>query len=471
MTAFGLPPPPARPPGQQLRPGRTDHQQRHLARPLGQVVDEIKQPIIGPVQILEHQHQRPPLGQGLEELPPRRERLAPAVAADRYTALHAGQRAQVPPHPVRIRAARHHLRGHLGQLGRGLARGVAVQDPCLGLDHLRQRPEADPLPVRKRAALPPADQLRLRLGDPRQLIQQPGLADPRHPHQRDQLRGPLRTDPGQRVAQHAELPFPAHQDRPGLMRHVHPEPGPRLQRLPDRHRVPLALRRHRRRLAVIDHRPRLAEGALADQDPVHRRGGLQPRRRVHHITRGHPLPLGRAGPQQDQRLPGIHRDPDLDLLLLPSPIADRQRGPHRPLRIILMRDRRPEHRHHRIPDELLHRPAEPLQLGPQPRVIRRQQRPDVLRVHLLGPGSKTHQVREQHADDLALLVDGRLSHHQSHTALRAELRPRLVTVAARGTNAHPQSLRPASPPPPGQDTRRSSSQDHAPPGTARPHAE
>ena len=119
-----------------------------------------------------------------------------------------------------------------------------------------------------------------------------------------------------------------------------------------------------------------------------------------------------------------------------------------------MRRRRAEQRHHRIPDELLHRPAEPLQLGPQPRVKRRQQSPDVLRVHLLGPGGEPHQVREQHSHDLALLAGRRPSRRQRGPAFRAELRPSLVAVAARRANAHPQSLRPASLVIPGQGTRR-----------------
>jgi len=218
----------------------------------------------------------------------------------------------------------------------------------------------------------------------------------------------------------------------------------RPQRFPHRHRLPLALRRHRRARAVLNHPARGPEGALADQDPVHRRGGLQPRRRVHHIPGGHPLPLGRAGTQQHQRLPGIDGQPDLDPLLPPippNPVPDRQRGQHRPLRIILTRGRRPEQRHHRVTDELLHGPAEPLQLGPQPCVKRGQQRADVLRVYLLGPGGKAHQVGEQHGHDLAFLMSRRPGPRQRETALGAELRPRLVPVTARRTHAHRPSLR------------------------------
>jgi hypothetical protein len=95
------------------------------------------------------------------------------------------------------------------------------------------------------------------------------------------------------------------------------------------------------------------------------------------LVREHP------GPRQLAQHVGLGRLP-------PHPVPDRQRGQHRPLRIILMRDRRPEQRHYRITDELLHRPAEPLQFGPQPRVKRRQQRTDILRVHLLGPGGEAH---------------------------------------------------------------------------------
>ena len=157
---------PARPPRQQLRPGRANHQQRHLARPIGEVVDEVEQPIVGPVQILEHQHQRPLPGQRLEELPPSGEHLATPLATGRHAAARPSQCTHVPGHPVRLRRARHQARYRLSQLGLRLARGVVLQDARLRLDDLGKRPEADPLAVGERAALPPAEQLGVSIRDP-----------------------------------------------------------------------------------------------------------------------------------------------------------------------------------------------------------------------------------------------------------------------------------------------------------------
>ena len=54
------------------------------------------------------------------------------------------------------------------------------------------------------------------------------------------------------------------------------------------------------------------------------------------------------------------------------PVADRERRPHRPLGVVLVRDRRAEERHHRVADELLDRSAETLELGAQMRVVRRE---------------------------------------------------------------------------------------------------
>ncbi len=79
-------------------------------------------------------------------------------------------------------------------------------------------------------------------------------------------------------------------------------------------------------------------------------------------------------------------------------------GPHRALRVVLVRDRRPEHRHHGIPDELLHRPAEPLQLLPQARVIRTDPSPDILRVGDVGGRSEADEIAEQNRNDLPLFV-------------------------------------------------------------------
>ena len=66
---------------QQLRAGAADDEQRHARRPVDEAVDEVQQPVVGPVQILEDEHGRPVLGDRLEEAAPRGERLAASLAA------------------------------------------------------------------------------------------------------------------------------------------------------------------------------------------------------------------------------------------------------------------------------------------------------------------------------------------------------------------------------------------------------
>ena len=99
---------------------------------------------------------------------------------------------------------------------------------------------------------------------------------------------------------------------------------------------------------------------LVDQDPVDRRRALEPRGRVDDVARGHALTLTRL--EGHECLARGDADPDLELRLLPRPVANRKRGPHRPLRIVLVRDRRPEEGHHRVADELLDGSSVALQL-------------------------------------------------------------------------------------------------------------
>jgi len=67
-----------------------------------------------------------------------------------------------------------------------------------------------------------------------------------------------------------------------------------------------------------------------------------------------------------------------------------------------VRERRPEHRHHRVADELLNRSTVPLELGTDPRVVGAEQRLDVLGVELLRTGREADEVTEQTRDHLAL---------------------------------------------------------------------
>ena len=116
-------------------------------------------------------------------------------------------------------------------------------------------------------------------------------------------------------------------------------------------------------VAVLDRSLGRPVGLLADEDPVHRRRRLQARRRVDDVARDHPLALERPRAERDERLAGVApRSAPAARSSSRDPVPDRQRRPHRPLGIVLVRHRRAEDGHHRVADELLHRAAEALQL-------------------------------------------------------------------------------------------------------------
>ncbi len=120
---------------------------------------------------------------------------------------------------------------------------------------------------------------------------------------------------------------------------------------------------------------------------------------------------------------------------------DTQRGAHCPLRIVLVRNRCAEDRHHRVADELLNRPAETLDLQFHARVVRAQPRTDVLGIGLLGRRGEADQVDEEDRDDLSLLRSRPRRFVDRGTAGPAESRPLRVLLTALGTGRHPQSLR------------------------------
>ena len=109
---------------------------------------------------------------------------------------------------------------------------------------------------------------------------------------------------------------------------------------------------------VLDHVPRLEVRLLADDDAVDRRRRLQARRGVDDVAGEHRL--SERGPRAERydRLAGVDGDPDLQVATreLAGAVADHERGPHRALRVVAVRERRAEDAHHRVADELLDDP-------------------------------------------------------------------------------------------------------------------
>ena len=177
---------------------------------------------------------------------------------------------------------------------------------------------------------------------------------------------------------------------------------------------------------VVDER----ECRLAEQHLARLCGLLQPGGHVNRVAGGQSLLRAR------HHLTGHDADPTLHAQL-------RQRsahfdcGAHSAQRVVLVHDRYPEHRHHRVADELLNRAAVPLDDRFHPVEVACQQRPQPLRIEGLAERCRAGHVAEEHRHDLALF---RGSCGRRGPALRAELEGLGGLVAANSTSGHEPSL-------------------------------
>ena len=406
---------PARTALEELRPGCAHDQDRDAGRPVDEMVDEVEQAVVGPVQVLEDEHERVLLGQRLEEPAPGPEGLAAVVARVLRRPAEPDQRPEVLEDPPGL-----HLvvddRGHGGAelLGGGVG-SVRLEDARLCLHHLAERPEADALPVGERASLAPvANRGRVLVERRPQLEEQAALPDPRRADERHELRRPLTLRARDSVTEELELVGPAHQLRAALEGDVDAEPRPWRDHFPDRHGLGLALGVHGLGVAVLDHGRGGAVGGLVHEDPVHGGGRLEPGARVHHVARGHALALVRPSRERDHRFARGHADADVEAearvggVELAECIAGGERRPDGALGIVLMGERGAEERDDRVTDELLHGAAEALQLGLHPGVVGREHPPHVLGVELFRAPGEADEVGEQDTHDLPFLADDRL---------------------------------------------------------------
>ncbi len=133
---------------EQLGTRRAEGEQRDSARPVDEVVDEVEQRLVGPVQVLEDEDERAIVRYRLEEATPGRKRLLTPIDG-RLVGLETCQRPKPAFDPSRVRLVRNEPFDRLAELARGLLGGVRLENPSLCLDHLAERPERHALPVRK----------------------------------------------------------------------------------------------------------------------------------------------------------------------------------------------------------------------------------------------------------------------------------------------------------------------------------
>ena len=82
---------PAGPALLELRARERDHEERVVARPLEQVLDEVEQAGIGPLHVLEREHRRVGVGEALEEQPPGGEQVLAVAGRAVFEAEQAGE--------------------------------------------------------------------------------------------------------------------------------------------------------------------------------------------------------------------------------------------------------------------------------------------------------------------------------------------------------------------------------------------
>jgi hypothetical protein len=135
---------PAAPALGQLGPCQGEDEQRMVPRPVEEVLDEIEQRGVGPLEVLEDQHGRMTLGEALEEEPPGREEVA-AVGSRPLGEPDQMRQAWLQPDPfVRVGDV---LLDRAAELGERRLGRLLLGDACPHAHHLRQRPVRDAVAV------------------------------------------------------------------------------------------------------------------------------------------------------------------------------------------------------------------------------------------------------------------------------------------------------------------------------------
>ena len=170
---------PARPPLEKLGPRGRDDQQRNVGDPVDELVEEVEEALVGPVDVLGDEDERTLLRKPFEEASPRGERFVAAIAAELGLVGESEECEEVRLYAHFVAGTRERVRDGLMDLLRDLGGCVLFDDTRLRLHDLAERPQRDSVPVGEAAALPPRDELRIGIGDTwssytRRLLPMPG---------------------------------------------------------------------------------------------------------------------------------------------------------------------------------------------------------------------------------------------------------------------------------------------------------
>ena len=235
---------------EQLVARQADEHERR-AHPLGEVLDGVEQAVVGPVDVLEGDHERVPVGDRLDAAAQSGEEgLAHALRVvllrhELGRHVHAEQPADERGLPVRGLADPAHQLADVGaQLAPGLLGGVRLDDPALVAQHLAERPEHDAAPVGEAAAGAHGRSRRMAPEARLELAQQARLADACLADDRDEVRRSLADDALVEAVERGQLLLAPHERRLARRRHTpHRVLRDQPDRLPGGHRLGLSLQR------------------------------------------------------------------------------------------------------------------------------------------------------------------------------------------------------------------------------------
>ena len=214
---------PARAAFEELGPRRRDDEQRDVRQPVDELVEEVEEALVRPVDVLDDDDERTLLGETLEEAAPGGEGLVSAIASQLCVAGEAEEREEMRLDARLVARAGERVLDDLVDLRRDVLRRVLLQNARLRLDDLAERPERDPVTVGKAASLAPGDELRVGIDDAIEFVDEPALADSGDADEREELRRALVTRSLECVSDDAELALAPDELRAGLVRDVDAE--------------------------------------------------------------------------------------------------------------------------------------------------------------------------------------------------------------------------------------------------------
>ncbi len=276
-------------------------------RPLGNVLDELEQALVGPVDVLEHEDRRSLLADPLEEGAPGREQL---LALERAKFLQPEQAEQLWLDPAPLA-----LIGDIFVEGGCDLRScrrmvVAFGEPGTLTDHFAERPERDALAVGRGAALMPEHALDEPVDVLKELPGQAALAGPCLAGDRHKPQPPLACCRMEEVLEQSELLIASDEWRFEPLRAADAaDLGDDALGSPGDDRSSLALQQLFAGRLVGNRLGRGLIGRLAHKDAARRCHRLEAACGVDQVARDHALV---RGAERDGRLAGQHRSPGLD---------------------------------------------------------------------------------------------------------------------------------------------------------------